>query len=343
MNSMPKHSILKKLLLIAGGIILGLGLICLVLFYIGRPQKHVTWGITFSSIRATELGFKPQELFSTMADDLHLQKVRIPVYWSELEPEPGKFDFSSIDNLLAETDQRQIEVIIGLGKKQPRWPECHQPKWYNELNNKEQQDQAVLKMLETAVTHLKNHPSVTAWQIENEPYFQYGPDCPPIDSKLYESELAVVKQLDNRPIIATDSGEKGPWITAAQSGAEILGATMYREVYHDKKGKYLTYPLPWWTYNIKAGLVRLMTGANTVIGVELQAEPWLIVSDPAGTVPEEQLKHMNGDIFQDNIAYATKVGFSENYLWGAEWWYWMQAKHGDSSMVNAAKNLFDKK
>ena len=314
-------------------------MIGLILFWIGRPQKNITWGLTFSTIRATELGFQPQKLLTVIINDLHPQKIRIPVYWNEIEPEPGKFNFNVIDELLTQTDKQNIDVVLGIGKKQPRWPECHQPNWYNNLES-QQQDEAVLKMIETAVTNLKHHPSITAWQIENEPFFQYGPHCPTISRQLYQQELAVVKKLDQRPTIATDSGEKGFWIDAAWSGANVFGATMYREAYYEKRGKYITYPLPWWTYNLKMGQVKLLTSVDNVIGVELQAEPWLMESDPMYTVPEQQLEHMNAKIFENNINYATKVGFSENYLWGAEWWYWMQAKHGNSSMIEAAKNLF---
>jgi hypothetical protein len=335
-----KH-LIKKLAKIIAGIIAVVTLICLILFVIGKPQKNILWGITFSTIRAHELGFNSQELFVTILNDLQPKKVRLPVYWSELEPQQGSFNFTVVDSLLSEADKRDVEVIVGLGKKQPRWPECHQPEWYNKLDT-EQQDQAVLTMIQTAVARLKNHPSIVGWQIENEPYFQYGPDCPVTSHELYEKEMVLVKQLSDKPIIATDSGEKGAWVNVAWSGADKLGTTMYREAYYEKRGKYVTYPLPWWTYNVKAGTVKLLTGAEEVIGVELQAEPWLIVSNPTVTPPEEQLIHMNADIFQNNIDYATKVGFAENYLWGAEWWYWMQKEHGDGSMVKAAQYLFTK-
>lgn len=335
-----KKHILKKVAKIAIGIFVALIAICLVLFFIGRPQKNITWGITFSTNRAVELGFDPQELFSTIITDLQPQAVRLPVYWSELEPQQGQFDFAAFDSLLTKADEQNIKIILGLGKKQPRWPECHQPEWYNQLTTAQQED-ATLAMINTAVTHFKSHSSIVAWQIENEPYFQYGPQCPVTGSELYEKELAAVSELDSRPTVATDSGEKGVWVTVAKSGANILGATMYREAYYEKRGEYVTYPLPWWTYNIKAGLVRLLTGANKIIGVELQAEPWLKISNPSFTPHEEQLQHMNPDIFQSHIEYASKVGFSENYLWGVEWWYWIQKNHGDSSMVNAAKNLFN--
>ncbi len=335
----PKTKKVFKIISISFGILI---LVALILFWIGKPQQNLKWGVTFSTIRAEELGFNSQELFTEILNDLHPKKVRIPVYWSEIEPQQGQFNFTPYENLLAKANEMGTEVVLVLGKKQPRWPECHQPDWYNHLPDEASQDLAVLNMIEKSVTHFKSNQSIVAWQIENEPYFQYGPRCPVTSKELYEKEVALVAKLDNRPTIATDSGEKGIWVTVANSGTTILGTTMYREVYHDKKGKYLSYNLPWWTYNIKAGLVKLLTSTKEVVGMELQAEPWLIISNPNATPPKDQLKHMNPEIFQSNIEYATKVGLAENYLWGVEWWYWMSKVHGDNSMVTTAKNLFNK-
>lgn len=337
---MTLKPVFKKILKIVGALLSLLLLICIILFFIGKPQKNIVWGITFSTIRAQELGFDPATLLATMLDDLHPAKIRIPVYWSEIEPTQGKFDFSKYESLLVETGKRGTEVILVLGRKQPRWPECHQPEWFNSLDA-QQQEAATLNMIEHSVAEFKDIQSVVAWQIENEPYFQYGPVCPVTSPALYKKEVNLVAQLDEKPTIATDSGEKGMWVNVAWSGTNTLGATMYREVYHDKKGKYISYKFPWWSYNIKAGLVKLLTNADDIIGVELQAEPWLIISNPKATPPAEQLKRMNPDIFRNNIAYATKVGLSENYFWGAEWWYWMAKEHGDDSMINAAKTFFN--
>lgn len=334
------HSIIKKILLIGAVLVLGLSLLCLLLFWLGRPQKTISWGYTFSSIRATELGYTPQALLARTLDDLHPAIVRIPAYWSEIEPQQNQYNFQTIENLLTETDKRNIPVIVVIGKKQPRWPECHQPDWYNSLSA-DKQHEALISMLQKSVEQLKHHQSVYAWQIENEPFFDYGPSCPTTSKSTYEDEIKAVLQQDTKPIIATDSGEKGMWLTASSTGANILGATMYREVYHDKKRKYITYPIPWWVYNIKAGLVKLFTGGNPTIGVELQAEPWLKLANPHATPPTEQLQHMNPEIFQRNIEYAQKVGFSQNLLWGVEWWYWMADQQNNASMLNTAKTFFN--
>ena len=315
--------------------------LCVAGYIAGKPQKDVAWGINYSSLRAKDLGMEPVGLLRIILTDLHPQHVRLPAYWSELEPEQGKFDFQTIDSLLTEIDKTDTKVVVVLGRKQPRWPECHQPLWWNNLPPAEQ-DEAVLEMISRAAEHLRLHESISAWQIENEPFFEYGPDCPTISRNLYAQEITTLKLLDPRPVIGTDSGEKGPWITTAWAGVDILGATMYREVFLDKKGYYQTYPLPAWTYNVKAGLVRMFSSTNKTIGVELQAEPWFAGGDAQTTPIEKQLKHMNAEIFERNVGYATKTGFSENYLWGAEWWYWLQKNHQNDSMVGAAKQLFNK-
>lgn len=331
---------LKKVLVISGSIILGLVLLCAFFFYLGKPKPNPIWGITYSYLRAQELGFEPTELLQKMLTDLHPQKIRLPAYWAELEPQQNNFDFKLVDQLLEEAKTSNTKVVLVIGNKQPRWPECHAPLWIKSLDSAGQEN-ATLNMIEQTVNHFKTNSAISEWQIENEPFFEYGLDCPPVDAGLFQKEVEQIKKFDNRPIISTDSGEKGVWVTTARTGIDILGATMYREVFYDKQDKFVTYPIPWWVYNIKAGLVKLLTG-KSVIGVELQAEPWLKISSPWDAPIADQHAHMNPTIFNTNIEYATKVGFSENYLWGAEWWYWLQKNHNDSSMVDAAKQLFNK-
>lgn len=314
-------------------------LLALVGYALGKPQEKVSWGINYSTVRAKDLNFDPEQLFIQILDDLQPTHIRLPAYWEEIEVLPTQFNFDLYHRLLAETDKRGIKVILALGHKQPRWPECHHPEWWKQMTATEQ-DRAVLTMIEKSVGELRSHPSIVAWQVENEPLFPYGPDCPIIGRQLYVQELDLVRSLDSRPIISTDSGEKGAWLPVAWGGIDILGSTMYREVYHDKRQRYLTYPIPAWTYNVKAGLVRLFSGANQTIGVELQAEPWFAGKGAQQTPYAEQLEHMSPEILQRNINYARQVGFSENYLWGTEWWYWLNKVHKDDSLIQTAKQLF---
>jgi hypothetical protein len=43
---------------------------------------------------------------------LHANTIEIPTYWDQIEPQPGKFDFSSIDRLLTEARQHNVRLIL---------------------------------------------------------------------------------------------------------------------------------------------------------------------------------------------------------------------------------------
>ncbi|HYD91650.1 MAG TPA: hypothetical protein VEA37_09215, partial [Flavobacterium sp.] len=240
----------------------------------------------------------------------------------------------NIDKMLLETDKRNIEVILVVGRKQPRWPECHQPNWYGALSPEDKKT-AQLTMIKTAVEHFKSHKSIAMWQVENEPLFDFGPQCPRTVTSFLREQVALVKSLDSRPVLISDSGELGRWLPSARVG-DILGSTMYRKIHNPKLG-YIQYPLPPAFFKLKSGFVKFFTG-KPIIGVELQAEPWY-VTDVHQTDLVRQKELMNVDIFNDNVAYATEVGFPQNYLWGVEWWYWLGIKHGDWSMWQAAQKV----
>ncbi len=333
---------MKHALKIAGVALLSLVAVLLTLsafFYsLAMPSDDITWGINFSTKYARGFGYEPEELLNQSLGELKPKHMRLATYWDEIEPMRGQYDFQETDNLIDIAEKYNVGVLLVLGRKQPRWPECHDPSWLKELTP-ENQDTALAEKTTALVNRYKERDVIIGWQIENEALFHYGENCPVSSTKKLGAQVDLVRSLDNtREIIATDSGEKGAWLPTAWSGADLLGATMYREVYHGEKGKYLTYPLPPLSYNVKAGIVRFLSSTDKVIGVELQAEPWFM-SDALSTPIPEHLEHMNPEIFADNIKYATSVGFEQNYFWGTEWWYWM-AKQGEPEMLDAAKQFF---
>jgi len=298
------------------------------------PATQTNFGLTFSTRYAAYLGFDPKQMYLDILSDLKPKKLRLIAYWEDIEPQRGKFDFQQMDEMLAESDKEKIDVILDLGLKQPRWPECHQPAWYNDLNQ-EQQKQAILSMLQASVTHFKKFSSIKTWQIENEPYFVFGLSCPAMDPGQVQNEIKLVKENDSRPVIITDSGERGNWVRTAQY-ADELGVTMYRTVYSSWFG-YYHYPIPAWFYRLKAGYFKTFEN-KPIVGIELQAEPWFIKAI-ADTDLDTQKTLMNPKVFETNIEYARKAGIGDNYLWGAEWWYWMAKHNGDWGMWAAAKKL----
>ncbi|MBI2355857.1 MAG: beta-galactosidase [Candidatus Doudnabacteria bacterium] len=302
-----------------------------------EPKDLVQFGLNFSVPHAQYLGFDWKTLYLDVLNDLKPKKIRLMAYWDMIEPMKDKFDFQIMDEMLIEAGKQGIDVILVVGRKQPRWPECHEPKWVRELDSETEKENAQVRMIERAVGHFRQFSAIKVWQVENEPLFEFGYECPKLGEELVRREIEAVKGLDARPVLLTDSGEKGAWVATAKLGADMFGSTMYRTVYQPRLG-YYQYPLPSFFYRIRAGWLKKFTGIEKVIGVELQAEPWFREGIEK-TALSDQLSLMNPKVFERNITYAKKVGFEENYLWGVEWWYWLAHKHNDWGMWEEAKSL----
>ncbi len=59
-------------------------------------------------------------------------------------------------------------VSLCLGKRQPRWPECHIPNWAAALPKEEWHD-ALYKFIETVVRRYKDHPALESWHSKTKP------------------------------------------------------------------------------------------------------------------------------------------------------------------------------
>lgn len=298
-------------------------------------SKEIKWGVAFSKSFAIQMGLDWRESYLAILDDLKSRSLRLPIYWPDIELEDKKYDFKDYDWMINETKKRNVKLILVIGKKLPRWPECHEPEW---LKNQELRikNQKLLEYIEKTVLRYKNLDNLYAWQVENEPFLPFG-ECPKLDAEFLDKEINLVRSLDfEHPLIITDSGELSVWFRAAKR-ADIFGATMYRIIWNKYTG-YVKYPLPPKFFWLKANLVQLFEPKKPIIVSELQAEPWGPKQIYEMTL-EEQSKSMNLAQFYDNIEYAKKVGFPEAYLWGAEWWYWMKVKHGDSRFWDAARDI----
>ncbi len=326
-----------KLTLKIIAVIVPIGILISGYFYVQyKPSPDPQFGLSFSIPHAQYLGFDWKTLYLDMLNDLQPKKLRLMAYWEIIEPEPGLFNFQQIDEMLIEATKREIDVTLVLGHKQPRWPECHHPYWYESLNDSEKES-AQLGMMKEAIGHFRQFEAIKVWQIENEPFFEFGYNCPKLPPDLVKKEIMVVKSLDIRPVLLTDSGEQGYWVATSELGADVFGSTMYRTVYNDRWG-YYRYPLPPTFFRIKAGWLKAKTNIEQIIGVELQAEPWFI-ADIKHTTLETQFALMNPKVFRQNVEYAKRVGFEENYLWGVEWWYWLAKEKNDWGMWNEAKKV----
>ncbi|MDD2913071.1 MAG: cellulase family glycosylhydrolase [Candidatus Pacebacteria bacterium] len=312
-------------------------LVIFAFFFLGFPKEKedLFFGVNFSPKHARDMGLDVKETYLAILNDLKANNIKIAVHWDDIEIEDKEYDFRELDFMVEEAEKKEANIVLVLGMKTSRWPECHIPYFAKEIE-KEKQQKKILEQIEKIVLRYKDKENIKAFQVENEPFFPFG-DCPWTDEDFLKEEINLVRGLSNRPIIISETGEFSLWLKAAKLG-DIVGVTMYRRVWFNKLKRHIDYPFPAVFYSRKALLIKWIFNKE-VIGVELQMEPWgstLLYYSPL----EEQEKSMNIEQFKKNIRFAKKVGFKENYLWGVEWWFWMKKEHNDSSFLNEAKKLW---
>ncbi len=320
-------------------ILASLLIILLILIVVNRQtevlleKNPITFGVSYSGEYALSLGLDPRSTYLSILNDLAVKNLRLNGYWNEIEPKPDKFSFTDLDWYINEASKVNAQVILAIGYKLPRWPECRTPAWINLNNLRENQ----LIMLKAVITHFDQNPTITAYQLENEPLLDFGV-CPPVDRQFLFQEVHFVKNLTHKPIILTDSGELRAWRTSMQL-SDIFGTTLYRVIENPWIGPF-QYPLRPWLYRIKSDLVRKLfaqENQKTIIS-ELQAEPW--AQEPLTQIPIEiQVNRFSLNSFKEAVQFSKKTGFSESYLWGVEWWYYLAA-NGHPEYLEYAKGLF---
>jgi hypothetical protein len=96
--------------------------------------------------------------------------------------------------------------------------------------------------------------------------------------------------------------------------------------------------LPPWAYRVKDNLVALVHGRQSSMLIELSAEPWLL--EPIAEVPiEVQFSRMDIEKFEDILQYAEETRYDKQYLWGAEWWFWL-LQQGHPEMWERGQELY---
>lgn len=293
-------------------------------------------GVTFSKSYAKQLDLDWRQTYLAILDDLQVKNLRLVAQWDEIEPQFNEYYFADLDWQITEAAKREAQVILAIGRRTPRWPECHDPLWLKDLpEQKILQEQ--LQMIQKTVEHFKQYDNVSMWQVENEPFLTIFGQCPVIPLEQVKKEIALVKSLDLRPVMVTDSGELSYWLQTANL-ADKFGHTLYRVVYSETLFSYLYYYLPPAYYHAKAKLNGLKK--QNVLISELQAEPWVPQGYTLQLDYQKMLELMDPQKMQSNIDFAIKTGAAEIYLWGVEWWYWLKINQNDDCMWQVARQLF---
>lgn len=305
--------------------------------YKAPMAKKITYGAAFSQKHAQDLGLDWKETYSALLDDLRIKNLKVAAHWDLIEPQADKYDFSDLDWQVDQAKAHDAKIMLAVGMKTPRWPECHVPDWAKGIGKAKQQEE-ILKMLTAVVGHYNSDPTITSWQVENEPLFSFG-QCPWIDKAFLAKEATLVRGLDSqkRPVVISDSGEGSWWFEAAKIG-DIVGVTMYRRVYFSELKAYVTYPIPPAFYWVKSKIIGAIFKKPVICG-ELQAEPW--AANQLYDGGDGDAKTMDIKQFKENIVFAQNTGIGTFYLWGSEWWYWMKTKHNQPQFWEEAKKLWN--
>ncbi len=298
-------------------------------------NENIIWGASFSPEYTRYLGLDVKETYKIILDDWKFRYLRLTARWDSIESQKGKFDFTELDYLMSEAGKRNVKVILALGQKTPRWPECNVPDWSEKLSDAEYFS-ALNNFLTNVTQRYANNPTLEIWQVENEPFLAFGKTCRQLDSAKLQTEITTVKNLDkNHPVLVTDSGELSWWSKTAKAG-DLFGTTVYRIVWNKDIGYFAYNWLPASAYRARASWYGRDLKQTYV--AELQAEPWVADHTISDNNVDEQFKSMDLDRIKNNMDFAKQTGFSRAYLWGVEWWYWLKV-HGYPDVYDYAKNL----
>lgn len=293
------------------------------------------FGVSFSLHRCSELGIDKKRLLAGALTELGFRSFRLMSYWNIHEQTRGSYIFTELDWQMDMVAAYGGNVTLCIGKKQPRWPECHMPDWAKNLQ-KDAWYQALFDYIAAVVHRYKDHPALATWQLENEALLKEFGYCVDQDysRERLQAEYNIVKALDvNHPVIMTLSDSWGfPW---QNPFPDMYAMSLYR-ITVNKKGAASHSKRPAWFYKLRAVCIESLKNRPVFIH-ELQAEPWLETT--LLDVPlDAQLERMNPAIFQQITGYAYQTGVKRADLWGLEWWYWLK-QQGYSDMWEAAREL----
>lgn len=317
-------------------------------------QETLNVGFTFSRRQAEYLGLPWHETFQA-AVELSPRLIRLGAYWDEMERQPGDYDFSTLDWLLDQAARRDLQVILTVGMKAPRWPEYFLPRWLERRlvlpHGARVSDDALLRrytldFIEQVVRRYRDREVIAYWQVENEPLDPSGPHRWRIGADFLAEEVALVRMLDyrERPIIVNmfvdthPLASLPPWRNDAERRArtilkvaDILGLDVYPSL--GIRILSVDLYLNWSRWVWEKPVVELQHLAHRqgkeAWVIEAQAEPW----EPARVVYTDyhESKSVRPSTAAGTFQRLQAAGFQTILLWGVEHWYMRLQRHEDAS------------
>ncbi len=292
-------------------------------------------GATFIASYARHYDLDPKATFKAMVDDLYIKRFRLVSYWDVHEPKNNKYDFSELDWQFDMAEEAGAKVSLAIGLRQPRWPECHMPKWAEEMP-KEQWSKELKDYMKIVIERYKDRPALESYQLENEYFMKVFGICPDHERDRLIDEYNFVKQVDpNHPVVVSRSNN-AIGAPIGKPTPDAFGVSVYKRVWDKTITKrYIEYPFPAWYYGFLAGVGEILTGKDMIVH-ELQAEPWPPVGVKEASL-DEQDKSLSPERLRDRIRYGAATGMRKVDLWGVEWWYWRKVSKNDPSIWDAGR------
>lgn len=321
------------------------------------PSRPLKLGTTFSQLQCRYLGLDVRQTFRQVCS-LGFDLIRLCSYWNELEPASGQFDFTTLDWLLAESQSHEIEVVLTLGMKTPRWPEFHFPNWLmaqqglhsskGALDQNRTISDLTLRLIEAVMRHTRHAPHLRYWQVENEPLTRLEITAGRwLRAAFLAKEVDLVRQLalPGQTIVMTNAislpggnlAEDEAALQVSQSLADCVGINVYTRVPSWQKSFYLK-PLPTYWKTLKRWQQQITKAGKAAWITEAQAEPW----EPHQLVPTQQLSPPSASPWHTTqlVTFLGYLGYETVMLWGCEYWYWQQ-QQGRQEWWEAMQQLIE--
>lgn len=309
-------------------------------WYINKHKDEpLILGATFIPAYAEGFGLDSKQTLEAMLSDLKLKRVRLVSYWKNIEPTPGKYDFSGLDWQFEMAKKYDAKVSLAIGLRQPRWPECHEPDWVKiDSNNRQSWEPQLFKYMSAVIERYKDNTALGEYELENEFFMTVFGECDDFDRNRLIAEYNLVKAMDSKHRVIISRSNNWIGIPIGKPTPDVFAVSIYKRVWDATITKrYFEYPLPAWFYSALAGSEELLSGKDMIIH-ELQTEPWTPKGlDIIETSVEEQYKSLNPERLKRRIEYGKATGMRTIDLWGAEWWYYMKVKKNNPDIWNVVK------
>lgn len=341
-----------------------LALFCLFLlaerqWYTTAPMGDPVIGANFSCKRAEYFGQDCDAALASILDDLGVRRLRLSVYWSDVEREPFVYDWSSIDRQLNELQARGAMALVSIGAKAQRYPEYWLPTWLRleakiPIDAMPEDDpliqQHLFPFLEAATAHLATHPEVEALQVENEPFVHFEGHAFGwrFRKPFVQREIETVRAADGgrHPLVISHAS----WLQTDQTWrwildrVDVVGQSVYTK---RQRG-----PWPWlyiFPYRIGPltpdlpGQARTASRQGRQLWItELQAEPYEGPGVDVRRAPPAEARSFSVRWLDDNLTLARRSGATRVYLWGIEWWLFRKEQRGDDAYWQRGRQLWAK-